>query len=187
MRSPLWFVLAAVIGVGGFVAAGFNLFSGFGEFEARMQQVVMPGSVTLDLRTPGIYTVFHERRSVVDGKAYSSSSTGGLRLSVFAPDGTELNLTTNTGSTYTFGGREGHSFSTFEVKTPGPYRITGTLPNGRTEPKIVLAVAQGVLGGMFKMIGFSIAMALGGLAVAALIVIATVIGRGKARRAAAVN
>jgi hypothetical protein len=187
MRSPLWFVVAAVIGIGGFVAAGFQLFSGLGAFEERMQQVVMPGSVTLDLRTPGIYTIFHERRSVVDGKSYSSSSTSGLRLSVFAADGTELDLKTNTGSTYTFGGREGHSFSTFEVKTPGPHRITGTLPNGRTEPKIVLALAPGVLGGMFKMISFSIALVMGGIAVAALIVILTVIGRGKARRAAAVN
>ena len=187
MRSPLWFVVAAVIGIGGFVAAGFNLFSGLGEFEGRMQQVVMPGSATLNLSEVGIYTIFHERRSVVDGKTYSSNDTAGLRLSVFAADGTELDLTTSTGSTYTFGGREGHSFYTFDVKTPGQYRITGTLPNGRTEPKIVLALAPGVLGGMFKMIGLSIALALGGVAVAALIIILTVIGRGKARRAAAVN
>lgn len=51
----------------------------------------------------------------------------------------------------------------------------------------MLALAPGVLGGMFKMISFSIALVMGGIAVAALIVILTVIGRGKARRAAAVN
>lgn len=187
MRSPLWFVVAAVIGIGGFVTAGFQLFSGLGDFEGRMKQVVMPGSVTLDLGEAGTYTVFHERRSVVDGKSYSSDSTAGLRLSVFAPDGTELNLTPSSGSTYTFNGREGRSLSTFQVVTPGQYRVTGTLPNGRTEPKIVLALGVGVLGGMFKMIGLSIAFAIGGVAIAALIVILTVIGRSKARRASAVN
>ena len=187
MRSPLWFVVAAVIGIGGFVIAGFNLFSRLGEFEGRMQQVVMPGSATLNLSEVGVYTIFHERRSVVDGKTYSSNDTAGLRLSVFAADGTELNLTRNSGSTYTFADREGHSFYTFQIATPGQYRIVGTLPDGRTDPKIVLALGAGVLGGMFKMIGFSIALAIGGVAVAALIVIATVIGRGKARRAAAVN
>lgn len=187
MRSPLWFVVAAVIGIGGFVVAGFNLFSGLGEFEGRMKQVVMPGSVTLDLSEAGVYTIFHERRSVVDGRSYSSDGMAGLRLSVFGADGTELNLKPFSGSTYTFGGREGRSLYTFEVKAPGQYRIAGTLPDGRTEPKIVLALGPGVLGGMFKMIGLSIALAIGGVAVAALIVILTVIGRGKARRAAAVN
>jgi hypothetical protein len=187
MRSPLWFVVAAVIGIGGFVAAGFNLFSGLGEFEGHMQQVVMPGSATLDLNEAGVYTIFHERRSVVDGKSYSSDGMAGLRLSVFAANGTEVNLTPSSGSTYTFNGREGHSVYAFQVATPGQYRVTGTLPNGRTEPKIVLALGVGVLGGMFKMIGLSIGLALGGIAIAVLIVILTVIGRGKARRAAAVN
>ena len=187
MRSPIWFVVAAVIGVGGFVIAGFNLFSGLGAFEGRMMQVVMPGSVTLNLSEAGTYTVFHERRSVVDGKSYSSDSTAGLRLSVFAPDGTDLDLTPSSGSTYTFNGREGRSLATFRVATPGLYRVTGTLPNGRTEPKVVLALGAGVLGGMFRMIGLSIAFAIGGVAVAALIVILTVIGRGKARRAGTVN
>ncbi|MGE0425891.1 MAG: hypothetical protein AB7O88_26765 [Reyranellaceae bacterium] len=187
MRSPLWFVLAAVIGIGGFVVAGFNLFSGLGAFEGRMKQVVMPGSATLDLSEAGVYTIFHERNSVVDGRAYSSNGMAGLRLSVFADDGSELNLTPSGGSTYSFNGREGRSVFAFQVAKPGKYRITGTLPDGRTEPKIVLALGVGVLGGMFKMIGLSIAFAFGGIAVAALIVILTVIGRGKARRAGPVS
>jgi len=183
MRSPLWFVVAAVIGVGGLVAGFVHMFAGAGMLQGLMRQVVMPGSVTVDLPELGIYTIRYQTRSGVDGRNTSSS---GLRLSVFAPDGTELNLKADPVSTFGFGGLDGISFYTFGVATPGQYRITGTLPNGRTEPKIVLLVTGAPIR-LYKNLFQSMAMIGGGLAVGGLIAVLTIIGRGKARRAAAVN
>jgi len=181
MRSPLWFVLAAIIGIGGFVAAGFQIFSGVSAVEDRLMQVVMPGSATLKLTQPGTYTIYHERNSVVDGQLYAGTSVGGLRLSMRGPDG-EVQLMARTGSTYKFGSREGRSIFGFTVNAPGEYRLSGTLPDGRGEPKVVLAVETGLLGGMFRMIGGALGLAFGGLAIAGVIVVVTLWQRQKAKR-----
>jgi hypothetical protein len=184
MRSPLWFVLAAIIGIGGFVAGGFHLFSGLSGVEDRLMQVVMPGSATLKLGQPGTYTIYHERQSVVDGRVYAGTSVGGLRVAMRGPDGKEVPLAQSSGGmTYKFGSREGRSIFSFTATTPGEYRITGVLPEGRTEPKVVLAVESGLLGGMFQMIGGAIGLVFGGLAIAGLIVVLTLWQRQKAKRA----
>lgn len=184
MRSPLWFVVAGLIAVAGFVAAGFLVFSGVSAVEGRLMQVVMPGSATLNLGQPGTYTIYHETRSVVDGQLYASTSVSGLRVSMRAPGGGAVELTPSSGgSTYRFGSREGRSVFSFTVATPGEYRITGALPDGRTEPKIVLAVESGLMGGMFQMIGRALGLAFGGLAIAGIIVIITLWQRHKAKRA----
>jgi hypothetical protein len=183
MRSPLWFVVAGLIAVAGFVAGGFQIFSGISAVEGRLMQVVMPGSATLKLGQPGTYTIYHESRSVVDGQIYASSSVGGLRVSVRAPDGGEVALVPSSGgATYKFGSREGRSMLAFTAATAGEYRITGTLPDGRTEPKVVLAVESGLMGGMFQMIGGALGLVFGGLALAGIIVIVTLWQRSKAKR-----
>ncbi|MBX3502240.1 MAG: hypothetical protein KF889_22600 [Alphaproteobacteria bacterium] len=184
MRSPLWFVLAAIIGVGGFVAGGFHLFSGIGGMEDRLMQVVVPGSATLNLSQPGTYTIYHESQSVVDGRVYAGTNVGGLRVAMRGPDGSEVKLVPNSGGmTYKFGSRKGHSIFTFAVSAPGEYRITGTLPDGRSEPKVVLAIESGLMGGMARMIGGAIGLVFGGLAIAGIIVVLTLWQRQKARRA----
>lgn len=181
MRSPLWFVLAGVIAVAGFVAAGVHLVSGLGGVEGRLMQVVMPGSAVLNLKEPGRYTIYLETRSVVDGRVYASSGTGGLRVTVQAPGGREVELSTSGGATYRFGSREGRSLFSFQATTPGDYRIAGTLPDGRTEPKIVLAVESGLIGGMARMIGGALGMAFGGLAIAGIVVVVVLWRRHKVR------
>lgn len=183
MRSPLWFVLAGVIAVAGFIAAGVHLFSGIGAVESRLMQVVMPGSAVLTLKEAGTYTIYHERQSVVDGRLYSATDVGGLRVSVRGPGGEVQLVPSSGGATYKFGSREGRSIFAFSVTTPGEYRITGTLPDGRMEPKVVLAVESGLLGGMARMIGGGIAMAFGGLAIAGIIVVLALWQRHKAKRA----
>jgi hypothetical protein len=183
MRSPLWFVLAGVVAVAGFVAAGFHVVSGLGAIESRLMQVVMPGSVALNLSEPGTYTIYYERKSVVDGRVHVGTGMSGLRLSMRGPGGDVRLVPNSGGATYTFGGREGRSIYSFTATIPGEYRITGTLPDGRGEPKVVLAVETGLIGGMALMIGGALAMAFGGLAIAGILVIVTLLGRQRAKRA----
>lgn len=183
MRSPLWFVLAGVIAVAGFAAAGFRVVSGIGGIESRLMQVVMPGSAVLNLSEPGTYTIYYEHKSVVDGRVHVGTGLGDLRLSMRGPGG-EVQLVPNSGgATYTFGSREGRSIYSFAATAPGEYRITGTWPDGRGERKVVLGVESGLIGGMARMVGGAIGMAFGGLAIAGILVIVTVLQRQKAKRA----
>jgi hypothetical protein len=183
MRSPLWFVLAGVVAIAGFVAAGFHVFSGISGIENRLTQVVMPGSTVLNLKEPGTYTIYYERQSVVDGRVHTGAGMAGLRLSMRGPGGDVQLVPNSGGATYTFGRREGRSIYSFAATTPGEYRITGTLPDGRGEPKVVLGVESGLMGGMARMVGGAIGMAFGGLAIAGILVIVTVLQRQKAKRA----
>lgn len=182
MRSPLWFVLAGVIAVAGFVVAGFHIVSGLGAIEGRLTQVVVPGSAVLNLKEPGTYTIYYEHQSVVDGRVHTGSGMAGLRLSMRGPGGDVQLVPNSGGATYTFGSRQGRSIYSFTATTPGEYRITGVLPDGRGEPKVVLAVESGLIGGMARMIGGGIGMAFGGLAIAGILVIVTLWQRQKAKR-----
>jgi len=71
------------------------------------------------------------------------------------------------------------------VDQPGRYRIAST---GTSDGEYVLAIARGSamgsMGEMFGTIAVTIAIFVGSLGVAALIVVATVMQRDKARRAA---
>jgi hypothetical protein len=63
MKSPLWFVVAGLIAIGGFVAAGLYLWPRLGSVDAGMIRVVVPGNATLDLARPGTYTIFTRNRA----------------------------------------------------------------------------------------------------------------------------
>ena len=65
----------------------------------------------------------------------------------------------------------------------GRYRLTASLANGRTEPKAVLALESGLMAALFGLIGGTLAIAFGGLAVAGAIVGVTIWQRMKAKNA----
>lgn len=185
MRSPLWFVVAAVVGLAGFVGGFLYLWPRLAEIDQRMVRVVMPGTATLQLSEAGEHTIYHEQKTVVDGRYYASSSADGLQLVLLGPKGAAVPLAEpRMASSYTTGGRSGNSIFTFVAPEPGAYRLTGTLAGGRDEPKIVLAVEHGALGTLFSMVFGTLAIVFGSLGVAGAIVIATVVSRGRAKAAA---
>jgi len=108
MRSPLWFVVAGLVAIAGFVAAGLYLVPRLGSVDAGMIRVVVPGNTTLDLGKAGTYTIFHEKQSVVDGRFYASDSVSGLRVDVIAEaTGTPVRLEPATSTSYSMGSRQG--------------------------------------------------------------------------------
>lgn len=185
MRSPLWFVVAGAIALGGIVGAVFFAKLRLGSSEARLTRVVMPGFAVLTLGEAGRYTIYHERKSVVDGRYYASERADGLKLQlVNEATGAVVPLSEAGGnSSYAIGNREGTSIFSFTVSQPGGYRISGELAGGRAEPKVVLAVEHGMLGAMFQTIFGAIAIVLGSLALAGAIVGVTIWQRMKAPKA----
>lgn len=187
MRSPLWFVVAGVIALAAFGSAALYLMPRLETLDTLLMRVVVPGSSVLTLDKPGAYTIFHEQKSFVDGQYYASKSVEGLRVALTAEaGGAAVKLDEPSGSTsYSIGNREGTSILGFTIDQPGRYRLTGSLASGRAEPKAVLAVGQGMMGALFSMIFGTMAIVLGGLGVAGIIVIVTLWQQSKAKRAQA--
>jgi len=182
MRSPLWFVVASLIAVAGFVAAGLYLWPRLGSVDAGMIRVVVPGNATLDLGKAGTYTIFHEKQSVADGRFYASDSVSGLRVDVIAEaTGAPVRLEPATSTSYSMGTRQGTSIFAFTVDQPGRYRLTTSLAGGQA----VLAIGQGTFGAIFALVGGTIATAFAGLALAGIIVALTLWQRMRAPKPAA--
>jgi hypothetical protein len=177
MRSPLWFVVAGLIAIVGFVASGLYLWPRVGAADAGLIRVVVPGSTTLDLAKPGTYTIFHEKRSVVDGRFYAFDSVSGLSVEIITEaTSAPVRLEPAGGTKYSVGSRQGVSIFAFTIDQPGRYRMTSSTTGGQA----VLAIGQGVVGGIFALVGGTIAIAFTGLALAGIIVALTIWQRSKA-------
>jgi hypothetical protein len=178
MRHWLWFVVAGVIAIAGFVGAAFYVLPRVSAIEASMIRVVVPGSGTIVLDKAGTYTIFHEKRSVVDGQYYASESVPGLRVALDSdPDGTPVRLVEpSTSTSYSIGNREGASIFAFTIDQPGRYRLTTRMASGRA----VLAIGQGTFGAIFALVGGALAIAFGSLAVAGIIVALVIWQRSRA-------
>jgi len=181
MRSRLWYVVACVIALAGLVAAALYVVPRIGTVDQGAMRLVMPGSAVLALDTPGSYTIFHERRSVVDGRYYASDSVDGLKVTLADPRGAPVALAEPTMSTsYQMGNREGRAMLAFEVAEPGRYRLTASLASGGAEPKVVLAVSQGLVGGIFQLVFRTLGIAFAGLGIAGVLVAVVAWRRSKA-------
>lgn len=187
MRSPLWFFVAALIGIAGFVGGFLYAMPRVEAFGARLHQVVMPGSVTVMLDKAGPYTIFAESGSVVDGRLYDSPLPRGARIMLTdeASGKTVALAAPHASVEYSIGPRKGHAVLGFTIDQPGRYRIAST---GTPDGGYVLAIAQGSamgsISGMFGTIMVAVAIVMGGLGVAGIIVVVTVMRRDKAKRAA---
>lgn len=186
MPGRVWYVVAVAVLVASIAGAVWIAVAHVGGITAGLTQIVVPGAATLDLRTPGAYTIFHERTSQVDGRVYESTGVSGLRIAVRSLATGEAVPTRPPGgsSTYNFGGRSGRSVLVFDVRAPGAYEVAAAYDDGRREPRTVLAVGSGFLGTLFATIALSLGVAFAGIAVALLITIVTLLRRRRVLRAA---
>jgi hypothetical protein len=182
MRSPLWFVVAGLIALAGFAGALFYLMPRLAAADSAMFRVVVPGTAVLTLDKAGRYTIYHEKKSTVDGRYYASETVNGLRLRLSdEATGAPVTLTEPTmAASYTIGNKSGTSIYAFTIDRPGRYRLAADLADGRSEPKAVLAVEQGMLGEMFRLIFGTMAIAFAGLGLAGAIVLVVLWRRSKA-------
>jgi uncharacterized membrane protein YgaE (UPF0421/DUF939 family) len=72
------------------------------------------------------------------------------------------------------------SFLDFDITHPGRYRLSANLANGAAEPKVVLAVSQGFMAGMFGLILATLGIVFIGLGLAGLVVLVVILRRSKA-------
>jgi hypothetical protein len=184
MRSPLWFVVAGLIAIAGFVAAYFYLMPRVSAADAQMMRVVVPGEAELVLDKPGIYTIFHEKKSTVDGRYYASDTVDGLSLTLIAEStGAPVKLLEpKMSSSYEIGNRSGASIFSFALDQPGRYRLIARLAGDRRSPEAVLAISRGAVGVLLGAIFGTIAIAFAGLGLAGIIVIVVLWRRSTAAK-----
>jgi len=185
VRSPLWFVMAGVIAVLGFVAAGLYVWPRLEAFDLHLTRLALPGPHIVQLDRAGAYTLYLE----TNGQFPLAEAPAGLQATLTSvATGTTVALVPPAGSfTYSAEGRAGLAILGFTLSEPGQYRLTASLPSKATESKFTLAVGHGSVAhnffGMARILGVALALALGGLGIAGIIVAIIAIRRDKARRA----
>jgi hypothetical protein len=181
-----WYVLAGVLVIAAIAASAVFVVYRVSGLGSRLLQVVVPGQAELSLDEPGSYTIFHEYNSVVDGRVYSSASLSGLRVRVTSPEGRAVKLTSpTTTSRYSFSGREGIAVFTFDVAKPGLYRVAASYENGRAEPRTVLTVGGGFVGGVIVTVLVTLLIAFAGIGAAIAVAVVVYLARRRARLASA--
>lgn len=164
-------LLFALGGVFGFVVLLVNTVS-------PDLRIVMPRSHQIEMGK-GNYTLFYEYRSEINGQVYSSEiEVPGIRVAVISPDGAGVELAQLTmNENYKIGGRLGYSVLEFQVEKDGIYTIVGGFPDGTTGTDIVMAIGKKDPGSVL----FATLSLLGGLIVASVLVIGTLMTRRPTR------
>jgi hypothetical protein len=115
----------------------------------RLTQAVIPGSAEVAFPEPGAYAVYYEYRSVVDGVEYFgfSQTPPALVCSLTSNvTGEEVPVVPNhvedEGYSVGRGSRAGVLAMRISVSEPGVYMFSCRYPDGRAEPKVVVAVGQ---------------------------------------------
>lgn len=107
-------------------------------------QVIVPGTNTVELKEPGKYTIFFEYRSVIDGRVFESESINGLMCTLKKIDSGEFIELKNSSvnSTYSVNGREGKSIFSFNIDEAGNYELDAWYETGNGSES-VLVIGKG--------------------------------------------
>jgi hypothetical protein len=157
-----YYLLAILIPIFACVGTGLFVYGNMPQLPAALEslgiknltQVVVPGSVEIHFPESGAYAIYYEYRSVIDGVSYfwdeyppsiqcqlRSNRTGeAVKL---APSNVE-------GDVYTYPERAGVFFKHISIDQPGVYNFSCQYPDGRSYPKIVMAVGPNLVWEFFN-------------------------------------
>jgi len=150
--------------------------------DADMHRMVAPGSAEFTLSEAGSYTIFHEYRSVHEGRTYSGGEAVGLSITLArVDDGSEIPLEpSDTKTSYSYGSRSGASLTAFDLDRPGPVVLTAKYPDA-TIPGVetVLAVGRIDIPLFVVRLLVAIGVSLGGVLLAVGVFVVTLIRRNR--------
>ena len=185
--SRVYYGFAAVIFIGGWVLFALFLLRSLSKLPEKLQQVVVPGKTDITLAKAGSYTIYHEYRSTIGSRVYSSPRrVSGLQCRLVSEvTGAEIPLSTPLGSShYSYGSRAGVSLFDFSIDQPGIYEFSGGYSDTGEGPQVVLAIGQGFVGEILLTVFGSLAIVFGCIGLAVAIAVYTAVKRQKARERA---
>lgn len=181
--SKWWYAVAVVVVFAGFGGMASYMLPRIESYGSSLIRFVAPGEIDMSLKEPGTYTVFHEERSVVDGRLFVSDTISGLGVSVQSMDTGESIpvVRASMNETYSFGSYAGKSAFNFDIASPGSYRLVAAYGDGRAEPRVVLTIGHNFLSGLLLTIFGGIAIVFAAIAIAIAIVVVVAQKRSTAR------
>jgi len=117
----------------------------------NLTQVVVPGSAEIYFPESGAYAVYYEYRSVIDGVSYARDEyPPSMRCQLRSKRTSEVvklapsNVEGNVYITH-YPQRAGVLFKHISIDQPGVYNFSCQYPDGRSYPKIVMAVGPNIV------------------------------------------
>jgi uncharacterized membrane protein len=145
-----WYALAGAVFLAGLTLAALPVWRFVAAFEPATR-FLAPGEVQVSVTVPGDYIVWHEHRTVYQGRAFNVSQAmpDGTRYRVMGPDGRSITVEPQSGMTSE--GSEGRSVSVAHFQAPisGTYRV---FVEGGSEQR-VMAVGPNRLWPLLKLTG----------------------------------
>jgi uncharacterized membrane protein len=145
-----WYTLAGAIFLAGLALAAVLVWRFVAAYDAPAR-FLAPGEAQVALAGPGDYIVWHEHRTVYEGRAFdlAPAMPDGTRYRVQAPDGRPIAVEPYAGMSSE--DKDGHSVSVahFEAPLAGTYRVA---VEGATGPR-VMAVGSNRLWPILKLAG----------------------------------
>ncbi len=144
-QSKLLYAVSGVIFIIGIISFVVVLVTGILSSVSNLDnQVVVPGTRTIELNEPGNYNIYYEYISVVDGRVFETNNINGLVCKLKNTEtGEHIILKNSTANaTYSVNGREGQSLFSFTIDKAGIYEIDAAYESGEGE-EAVLAIGKG--------------------------------------------
>jgi uncharacterized membrane protein len=145
-----WYAFAGAVFLAGLALAAVLVWRFVAAFEPAAR-FLAPGEAQVSIAAPGNYVLWHEHRTVYQGRAFNLAPAmpDGTRYRVVGPDGRPVAIEPRSGMTSE--GSEGRSISVanFEASLSGVYRVS--VESG-AEPR-VMAVAPNRLWPILKLTG----------------------------------
>ena len=183
-NDATWYLIGVaiiIIGLAASISGAIHDVGSLVEAVGKVPRFAVPGSENITVTKPGTYVLYYEYKSVLDGEIFSTSDQTDVKCTARRlQTGADIPIEPAALSAqYEVGGRAGKAIAQFNAPEAGTYVLSCAHP-GNAGPRIVLAVAPPVTGGVLVSVFKWVAIAFGSLALGMVILIVTLVRRAAA-------
>lgn len=142
-QGRLFYFIGIIVLVFGIATFSYCAASFIIIFSALPQEIIGPGKEAIVLKEKGTYSIFYEKKSIIDGKPLisGSSNISGIKCMITNKgNGNKIPVKPDTSSTFSYGDRQGVSILAFDINEPGTYEFLVTNDGNEPGAKFVLAL-----------------------------------------------
>jgi len=188
-RAPLGCGLLLVSGLTGLATVAGFLFLIFTQLQgmaAGAQRFTVPGVRTVQIASPGTYTLFHETTSLINGTIHlAPRAPASLQVQVTDATGAPVSVQATTGGSYSVGSYEGQALMDVRFPAAGSYTITVQVAPADGPGPWVMAVNEALGPKILGLVFGGVSLMLIGLTTSAITLVAGIIVLALQRRTAA--
>lgn len=145
-KSSLY-IISILIFLSGIVLFGYSVKKNYSELGNTLKKFEFPGNAGFTLDKEGVYSIYHEYITRIDGKKVDNSELNINSIEVWLyklPENSLVKLETpDSYKKYSYLGRDGVKMFQFENKGKNQYRLKSGLNNLKEPGRYVLTVEKG--------------------------------------------